>query len=145
MNCELCTSTGGLLLWEDKACRVVLIDEPGYPGYCRVIWNTHVAEMTDLSPEDRAHCFRVVLAVELVLRDILSPDKMNLASLGNFTPHVHWHVIPRFRDDPHFPQAIWGPRQRETPAPASPGNALQARIAQALKARMAAGQAGGTG
>lgn len=113
MSCELCATVGGALLWEDSRCRVVLVDEPGYSGYCRVIWKVHVAEMTDLAVADRAHCMRVVFAVEAVLRELLTPDKINLASLGNFTPHVHWHVIPRFRDDPHFPQAVWGPRQRD--------------------------------
>jgi diadenosine tetraphosphate (Ap4A) HIT family hydrolase len=39
---------------------------------------------------------------------------MNLASLGNLTPHVHWHLIPRFADDAHFPGPIWSERKRTT-------------------------------
>lgn len=113
MTCELCVAPGGRPLWQDNRCRIVGVDEPGYAGYCRVIWNAHLAEMTDLEDADRAHCMHVVLSVESVLRELLKPDKINLASLGNFTPHLHWHVIPRFRKDPHFPQAIWGQRQRE--------------------------------
>jgi diadenosine tetraphosphate (Ap4A) HIT family hydrolase len=42
---------------------------------------------------------------------------MNLASLGNMTPHLHWHVIPRWRDDRHFPGPIWGSPQRDTRPP----------------------------
>jgi len=136
MICDLCAGAGGLLLWEDPRCRVVLVEEPGYAGYCRVIWKAHVAEMTDLSNADRSHCLRVVFAVESVLRELLSPHKINLASLGNFTPHVHWHVIPRFRDDPHFPQAIWALRQREAP-PEKPGHTdLPGQIARQLAARL---------
>lgn len=112
MACDLCLNDGGELLWRDARLRVVLVDDADYGGYCRVIWQTHVAEMSDLSDEDRMHCMRVVFSVESALRELLRPDKINLASLGNFTPHMHWHVIPRFRDDAHFPQAIWGPRQR---------------------------------
>jgi diadenosine tetraphosphate (Ap4A) HIT family hydrolase len=114
MNCELCTTPGGAVLWEDQCCRVVQVDEPGYPGFCRVIWKSHVREMTDLSSADRAHCMDVVFAVERAIREVLSPTKINLASLGNMVAHVHWHVIPRFADDPHFPQPIWGTRQRDT-------------------------------
>lgn len=136
MPCELCEHTGGQLLWQDTRLRVVYIDEPGYSGYCRVIWATHVAEMTDLANADRAHCMHVVLAVESVLRELLLPDKVNLASLGNFTPHLHWHVIPRFRDDPHFPQAIWGPRQRETTASHSTPLDLAEQIARRLAIRL---------
>jgi diadenosine tetraphosphate (Ap4A) HIT family hydrolase len=113
MNCELCTTPGGTVLWEDQRCRVVQADEPGYPGFCRVIWKSHVGEMTDLSPADRLHCMNVVFAVERAMRDVLSPAKINLASLGNFVAHVHWHVIPRFTDDPHFPQPVWATRQRD--------------------------------
>ena len=113
MNCELCTTPGGTVLWEDQRCRVVQADEPGYPGFCRVIWKSHVGEMTDLSPADRLHCMNVVFAVERAMRDALSPAKINLASLGNFVAHVHWHVIPRFTDDPHFPQPVWATRQRD--------------------------------
>jgi diadenosine tetraphosphate (Ap4A) HIT family hydrolase len=134
MSCELCQSAGGTLLWQDSRCRVVRVDEPGYPGFCRVIWNTHVKEMSDLSAADRAHCMAVVLGVEQALRQLLQPDKINLASLGNMVAHLHWHVIPRFADDPHFPQPIWGARQREGQGArrADPG-ALLAAIAAELE------------
>ncbi len=133
MKCELCESAGGLLLWQDDRLRVVSVTEPGYRGYCRVIWQSHVAEMTDLDAASRDHCMHVVYAVEAALRALLNPAKINLASLGNFTPHLHWHVIARFRDDPHFPQAIWGARQRDLPSAAPADDAdLAERIRQIL-------------
>lgn len=112
MTCELCLDVGGALLWQGPQCRIVLIDEPGYPGFCRVIWNAHVREMTDLPEHDRALLMHTVFSVESVLRELLHPLKVNLASLGNLAPHLHWHVIPRFENDPHFPQPVWGQRQR---------------------------------
>src|SRR5688572_4664242 len=112
MPCELCERTGGELLWQGERCRVVYVEEPGYPGFCRVIWEAHVKEMTDLSEDDRMHLMEVVFAVESVLREHLEPDKINLASLGNVVPHLHWHVIPRYVDDPHFPQPIWSKAER---------------------------------
>ncbi len=71
-----------------------------------------MAEMTDLARADRAHLMDVVFAVEAALRARLAPAKINLASLGNLVPHLHWHVIPRYRDDSHFPQPVWGAAQR---------------------------------
>jgi diadenosine tetraphosphate (Ap4A) HIT family hydrolase len=117
MACELCDGDGGEPIWRDPLCRVVCVEEPGYPGFCRVIWNAHVAEMTDLSDRERAHLMRVVFEVEAGLREALRPDKINLASLGNVVPHLHWHVIPRFRGDPHFPGPIWGTPLRQYVAP----------------------------
>lgn len=135
MICDLCVTPGGTVLWQDARCCVVHVEEPGYPGFCRVIWNSHVREMTDLSDADRAHCMRIVFATERVLRKALKPDKINLASLGNMVPHVHWHVIPRFADDPHFPQPVWGTRQRPgaTTRPDADAAALAAALAAELK------------
>jgi diadenosine tetraphosphate (Ap4A) HIT family hydrolase len=116
LSCELCETQGGELLWRDERCRVVLIADANYPGYCRVVWQAHVAEMSDLPANDRRHVMAVVDAVEVALRQCLRPDKINLASFGNMTPHLHWHVIPRWRDDPHFPQPIWGSVQRSASA-----------------------------
>jgi len=111
-TCELCISTGGKLVWENTLCRVVSIADPDYPGYCRVILNRHELEMTDLEEDEQQEMMRVVLGVEATLRRLLNPDKINLASLGNMTPHVHWHVIPRWREDRCFPNPIWGSGQR---------------------------------
>ena len=120
MTCELCETTGGELLWRDDRCRVVLVDDPDYPGFCRVIWAGHIKEMTDLTAAERRHLMEVVFAVEDAVRATLAPDKINLASLGNVVPHLHWHVIPRYRSDRHFPNPIWGAAKREAvPTPAA--------------------------
>jgi diadenosine tetraphosphate (Ap4A) HIT family hydrolase len=134
MTCELCTRTGGELLWQDERCRVVHIAEAGYPGFCRVIWEAHVKEMTDLSEDDRLHLMTVVFAVESVVREQLEPLKMNLATLGNHVPHLHWHVIPRFADDPHYPEPVWGPPMRAPDEDARQAStaALAAALAAAL-------------
>ncbi len=128
--CPLCDTQGGKVLWQDDFCRVVLADEPDYPGFLRVILNAHVKEMSDLPPAEQRRLLEVVLATESALREVMAPDKVNLASLGNVVPHLHWHVIPRFADDPHFPDPVWGARRRDTPhgAPAD----LDALLAAAL-------------
>jgi len=110
--CELCRHDAGRVLWRDDALRVELVDDADYPGFVRVIWNDHVREMTDLAPGDRERLMRAVFCAEAALRRILTPHKVNLASLGNVTPHLHWHVIARYTNDAHFPQPIWGSRQR---------------------------------
>lgn len=142
MSCELCTSEGGELLWRDARCRVVVVAEAGYPGYCRVIWQAHVAEMSELDSGERFHLMRVVFEVEAGLREWLQPDKINLASLGNLVPHLHWHVIPRFRDDPHFPNPIWGARLRQ-PAPRSTDLAALKGLLAVHLAKLAASQVAG--
>ncbi len=111
-TCELCAVPGGALLWQSADCRVVRVDDPHYPGFCRVIWHAHVREMTDLPAAARQQLMTVVFAVEEAVRQLFAPDKINLASFGNMVPHLHWHVIPRWRDDRHFPEPVWGQVRR---------------------------------
>ena len=111
-GCDLCATAGGRLVLANEWLRVVLVEDADFAGFARVIWNDHVREMTDLDAGAQHRVLATVLAVERVQREVLAPAKINLASLGNVTPHLHWHVIPRFADDSHFPQPIWGQRQR---------------------------------
>jgi diadenosine tetraphosphate (Ap4A) HIT family hydrolase len=101
------------VLWRDERCRVIDVANVDYPGYCQVVWTAHVKEMSDLAVTDRAHVMQIAYAVEEALRELINPDKINLAALGNQVPHLHWHVIPRFVDDPHFPDPIWGAPKRD--------------------------------
>ena len=116
-SCEFCSTPGGAVLWQNDLCRVVRVDEPDYPGFVRVILKRHAREMSDLTSAERDGLMAVVFAVEEAVRATMQADKMNLASLGNMTPHVHWHVIPRFRDDRHFPTPVWAAPQREAIVP----------------------------
>lgn len=133
-RCPLCHEDGGEPLYRDDRLRIVLVDDADHPGFLRVIWTAHVKEMTDLTVADRAHCMAAVYAAETTLREVLRPDKINLASFGNMVPHVHWHVIPRFTDDAHFPNAVWGERKRDAQRvlPAGFREAVVARLTNLL-------------
>jgi diadenosine tetraphosphate (Ap4A) HIT family hydrolase len=130
-GCELCESPGGEVLHQGAQFRVVLVDDGNYPGFCRVIWRDHVKEVTDLSELDRMLLMDVLWQVEHVVREVMQPEKINLASFGNMVPHLHWHVIPRYTDDAHFPAPVWAEAKRQ-PTTAS----LQARIERLPALRM---------
>ena len=110
--CPLCDADGGTLIWRGAQLRVIRADEAGFPAFYRVIWNAHAAEFSDLTPSQRQHCMEAVALVEQALREQLAPAKVNLASLGNVVPHLHWHVIARYEWDSHFPAPVWAPPQR---------------------------------
>jgi diadenosine tetraphosphate (Ap4A) HIT family hydrolase len=124
-GCELCEHDGGRLVHHDGDWRVVGVDDAEFPAYYRVICNRHVAEFSDLDPAERDRCIVLVDTVERVLRERLQPTKINLASLGNVTPHLHWHVVARFDWDSRFPNPIWGAVQRAAPADALAGVVAQ--------------------
>jgi len=133
-HCPLCQSDATEALWSDAFCRVVWVEDADYPGFCRVILNAHVKEMTDLPPVERQRLMQVVFAVEAALREVVKPDKINLASLGNLVPHVHWHVIPRWETDRCFPDAIWAAARRDgrVPVVAGMGALVEQRLRELL-------------
>jgi diadenosine tetraphosphate (Ap4A) HIT family hydrolase len=106
-ECPLCSSLG-----QGDNDRTVAVAELGHtevrlerysvlPGYCLVVWrHGHVAEPFQLPPEAVAGYWSDVTAVARVLEELYRPLKMNLHTLGNWVPHLHTHVVPRYRDDP---------------------------------------------
>ncbi len=116
-TCVLCKDElkldEGQLIWRGDDCKVILVNDADLPGFCRVIWNRHVTEMTDLTYGEREHLMALVFAVEEAIRHVMQPDKINLAALGNMVPHIHWHVIPRYKDDAYFPGSAWSSKTQE--------------------------------
>jgi diadenosine tetraphosphate (Ap4A) HIT family hydrolase len=137
MTCPLCTTDGGLVVARTPQFRVVRVvdgeEARRFPAFYRLIWATHVAEFSDLPVTDRHACMDAVTEIERVVRSLLSPTKVNLASLGNVVPHLHSKVIARFEGDSHFPAPIWAPAQREAePALLQPMVAVDAALAQSF-------------
>lgn len=113
-SCKLCREEGGSLIWSGVDCRIVQVNDPNLPGFCRVIWHQHVTEMSELDLSQRDLLMKVVIGVEEIIANTMKPAKINLASLGNQVPHLHWHIIPRYEDDPYFPDSIWSGKRRDT-------------------------------
>ena len=139
-DCPLCRDTGGLLIAQSESWRVIrVLDAPDFPAFYRLIWRAHVAEFSELSAAQRSDCIEAVNVIEQVLRQALQPTKINLASLGNVVPHLHWHVIARFNWDSHFPNPVWGAALRTLEGPSAearlalPLATIDQRIAAALR------------
>ena len=127
------------MLWRDAGLRIVRVagaEAEDFPGFYRVIWNAHVAEWTDLSDAEQGRCLRALNATERAVREHLRPTKVNLASLGNLVPHLHWHVIARFDWDGRWPAPVWAPLRQPVPDAASrlavPLIELDRQVAQSL-------------
>jgi diadenosine tetraphosphate (Ap4A) HIT family hydrolase len=138
-DCAHCLGLDEHRLWEGAQHRIVLVDDTGFEGWCRIIWNDHVSELTDLSGEDRQTLFTALLALEEAMRAELQPWKINIASLGTGAPHLHFHVVPRFQDDPTFPDPVWLPPQRQSGRTLPDGfvERMVQRLAQSLGATAA--------
>ncbi|MFN8770178.1 MAG: HIT family protein [Neisseriaceae bacterium] len=107
-DCFFCQRVEEKVILINDVCRVLHVNDETYPGYVQVVVNNHVKELTDLTKENANIVFDTIWLMENKIRKIFCPDKVNIASLGNMVPHLHWHLIPRFVGDKHFPNPIWG-------------------------------------
>ena len=117
---------------------MILVDDANYPGFTREIWKDHVREVSDLADADRLLLNDAVWQLELAVREVMQPLKVNVASLGNVVPHLHWHVIPRYADDAHFPAPVWAAAVRATePKVLEERRALVPQLAAAIERKFA--------
>jgi diadenosine tetraphosphate (Ap4A) HIT family hydrolase len=138
VGCELCELAASSKVVANDKFSVILANEANYPGFARVIWNEHVREVSDLADEDRLLLNDAVWKLEQAVREVMQALKVNVASLGNVVPHLHWHVIPRYADDAHFPAPVWAQAVRETPAAVlEQRRALLPRLAEAIERKFA--------
>lgn len=107
LDCPLCTADGGTLIHRHAKFRVIEAQEALYPGFLRLVWNDHMREFSQLPREDRLLCVDAFTLLEEFALNTFKADKVNLATLGNVVPHLHWHIIPRYEGDAHFPAPVW--------------------------------------
>lgn len=110
-DCPLCirlaSPTPVDVVWEFPNAIAYLGPWQAYPGYCILVSRVHIAEFHHVNASTR-HAFADELcnmsrAIELAFQ----PRKLNVESLGNQVPHLHWHLFPRTEDDPERLKAVW--------------------------------------
>jgi diadenosine tetraphosphate (Ap4A) HIT family hydrolase len=111
MSCPLCLGKNENVIYKNELFRVILVDD--IPGFTRIILNKHVAEFSDLSLDEAIEITKAIYKIEKAMIKHLRPDKVNIASLGNYVPHLHIHIIPRYKNDAWFPDSIWSQKHRE--------------------------------
>jgi diadenosine tetraphosphate (Ap4A) HIT family hydrolase len=110
---------GSLAVTDWPLCQVRLQDDARFPWLILIPRVSGVVEIEDLSPEDRTRFLDEGLRAGALVRQMgealgRTVDKLNLAALGNVTAQLHLHVIGRRRNDPVWPDPVWG---RGTPQP----------------------------
>jgi diadenosine tetraphosphate (Ap4A) HIT family hydrolase len=115
-----------------------------YRGQCLLIFDQHHAARPDqLSARDwGAFCADLYMAQGAIKRTV-RPDHINVEALGNMIPHLHWHIVPRYWDDPRWGAPIWLTLMAEMAETRLPKQERRALISE-LQTAVAVGQATGT-
>jgi diadenosine tetraphosphate (Ap4A) HIT family hydrolase len=99
------------IVYENKLLRVE-IEENEIP-WLKVFTQEAYKEFSQTPMEVKLEIFRVLDIIEKEMLSFFKPKKINIASFGNYVPHVHWHIMARFEEDAYFPEPMWGKKQRE--------------------------------
>ena len=73
-----------------------------------------IKEFSQCNSETKQEIFKYLDIIEKEMLNYFKPKKINIASFGNYVPHVHFHIMARFEEDSYFPEPMWGKKQRES-------------------------------
>ncbi len=90
----------------------IQIEESEIP-WLKIFTNKNLKEFSDCSKEIKEEIFSKLDIIEKEMISYYKPEKINIASFGNYVPHVHFHIMARFKEDSFFPEPMWGKKQRE--------------------------------
>ena len=90
----------------------IQIEESEIP-WLKIFTNKKLKEFSDCSIEIKEEIFSKLDIIEKEMISYYKPEKINIASFGNYVPHVHFHIMARFKEDSFFPEPMWGKKQRE--------------------------------
>jgi len=99
------------IIYQNDLIRVE-IEESEIP-WLKVFTQDAYREFSETPNEVKLEIFRVLDIIEKEMLSFYKPIKINIASFGNYVPHVHWHIMARFEEDSYFPEPMWGEKQQE--------------------------------
>lgn len=126
--CSKWDNEADLRIAEFDCCRLMLNRDQFFPGYSFLFTRQHVTELFHLDKDVRAAVMEEISTVASALYTIFKPDKMNYELIGNMVPHIHWHIVPRFRTDPLWPRTVWADPHDEKHLSAGAYNELIGQI-----------------
>ena len=97
-----------LVLGRLELCHVLLMRDANYPWCILVPDRENVTEIHHLNEADQQQLMRESALLSRALETVFSPDKLNIAALGNIVPQCHIHHVVRYRTDPAWPAPVWG-------------------------------------
>ena len=93
----------GIVICELSVSSLILFKEQSHPGRCIVAYQDHVSELVDLTDEERNAFFADVAQAARAIHAAFHPDKVNYGAYGDTGRHLHFHLVPKYKD-----QAEWG-------------------------------------
>lgn len=89
-------------------CTVRLMDNKLFPWLVLIPQLPNVSEWIDLDRDQQHQLSDEIAIVSHILKALITPDKLNIATLGNQVSQLHIHLIGRYKGDKAWPNPVWG-------------------------------------
>lgn len=99
------------IIYENRLIKVEI--EKSEIPWLKIFTQENLKEFSQCNKETKEEILRALDIIEKEMINYFNPEKINIASFGNYVPHVHFHVMARFKEDSFFPEPMWGKKQRE--------------------------------
>ena len=130
--CQCLHEPTHLVFYESNTSIGKLNPDQYFQGYSFVTLKWHDEELYRLSDKDRKSFLEDMSQVARVLYETFTPDKMNYELLGNGMPHLHWHLIPRFKTDPFWGRPIWTGSRKQKRLPRAEYDRIVSQLKNSL-------------
>lgn len=101
-----------VVIYENEFIKILI--EPSEIPWLKIFTQTAYKEFSECDMRTRLEIFQCLDIIEKEMIEYFEPEKINIASFGNYVPHVHFHIMARFKEDAFFPEPMWGKKQRES-------------------------------
>lgn len=103
-NCAYCmkgdlVAKFGYFCCEMESSNVYIFKEQSHPGRVIVAHKKHVSEIIELTDEERNQFFKDINTVSNAIHKVFNPDKVNYGAYGDTGHHLHFHLVPKYKDE----------------------------------------------
>jgi diadenosine tetraphosphate (Ap4A) HIT family hydrolase len=118
-GCPLCAPRAVVSEYVYAVCTLpvstlYLARNQAYRGTCTLVYDpAHVTRPSELDATRWLQLCSDVHAAETAITRVLRPDHINIEWMGNTVPHLHAHIVPRYRSDPRWGGPIWTTTREE--------------------------------
>ena len=119
------------LIYENETIKIEV--ENSEIPWLKIFTQDQYKEMSEVPSEIKFEIYDLLDIIEKEMLTYYKPKKINIASFGNYVPHVHWHIMARFEEDSYFPEPMWGTKQRENSLELPGFEAFCERVVNAIR------------
>lgn len=99
------------IIFENKFIRIE-IEQSEIP-WLKIFSQNNFKEFSQCDKQTKEQILNALDVIEKEMLIYFKPEKINIASFGNYVPHVHFHIMARFKEDSYFPEPMWGEKKRD--------------------------------